>query len=118
MTCAAPAQPRHDVCGQEGMSIVLTFQSSEGDRRVSKGPYTSIRLEGEVMRERHGGPAIASHFAEGWWQVDGEDYLRVDSEGRVVVLWGDRRLRERGQRPVISPVWTGSRISTGASLRS
>jgi|SoiMethySBSTD1v2_1073268.scaffolds.fasta_scaffold94248_3 hypothetical protein len=69
------------------MSIVLTFQSSEGDRRVSKGPYTSIRLEGEVMRERHGGPAIASHFAEGWWQVDGEDYLRVDSEGRVVVLW-------------------------------
>jgi hypothetical protein len=57
------------------VSIVLTFQSSEGDRRVTKGPYTSIRLEGE-MRERDGGPAIALHFAEGWWQVDGEDYLR------------------------------------------
>jgi hypothetical protein len=44
-------------------------------------------LEGEVIRERHGGPEIASHFSEGWWHVDGQDYLRVDSDGPVVVLW-------------------------------
>jgi hypothetical protein len=69
------------------MSIVLTFQSSAGDRRISKGPYPCIRLEGEVIRERHGGPEIASHFSEGWWRVDGQDYLRLDSDGPVVVLW-------------------------------
>ena len=72
MTAAALAQSGTMFAGKKGVSIVLTFQSSEGDRRVSKGPYASIRLEGEVMRERHGGPAIASHFADGWWQVDGE----------------------------------------------
>src|SRR4051812_16270783 len=68
------------------MSIVLTFQSSEGDRRVSKGPYPSIRLEGEVIRERRSGPVIASHVSAGW-RVDGVEYLRVDIEAPVVVLW-------------------------------
>jgi hypothetical protein len=67
------------------VSIVLTFQSRTGDR-ISKGPYPSVRLEGELIRERPGGPVIASHVPQGW-NVDGKDYLRVDSETPVVVRW-------------------------------
>jgi hypothetical protein len=66
--------------------LVLTFQNSEGNRSISKGPYSSIRLEGEVICEHHGGPVIALHVSDGW-RVDGEHYLRLDCDTPVVVLW-------------------------------
>lgn len=68
------------------MPIVLTFQTKAGNERISKGPYSSIRLEGGLIREHAGGPVIASHFPEGW-KVDGKDYLRVDSDASVMVVW-------------------------------
>jgi hypothetical protein len=67
------------------LSIVLTFQSSAGDR-LSKGPYSSVRFEGTLIREPPAGAVIASHVPDGW-SVEGRHFLRVDCEVPVVVLW-------------------------------
>jgi hypothetical protein len=48
------------------------------------GPYSTLRLEGEVMREVAHGPVIARH-EDHEWRVDGERYTRLDCGCRVNV---------------------------------
>jgi hypothetical protein len=43
-------------------------------------------LEGDLIREHQGGAVIAKHAPNGW-SVDGKNYLRVDGETSVIVLW-------------------------------
>jgi hypothetical protein len=67
------------------LPIVLTFQSSAGER-VSTGPYPSVRFEGTLIRDPHAQAVIASHVPDGW-SLEGKHFLRVDCEVPVVVLW-------------------------------
>jgi len=43
-------------------------------------------LEGETVRERRGGPVIATHLPH-CWAVDGGEFLRLDVEPAVRVTW-------------------------------
>ena len=49
-----------------------------------KGPYRSVRFEGEVIRAEAGGPVIARHEGHEW-HVDGEPYSRLQCNGRIAV---------------------------------
>lgn len=67
------------------MSMVLNFLTSEG-AGISKGPFASVHLDGEIIRGSAGGDAIAEHLPYGW-KVDGRVYLRLDIDVSVVVHW-------------------------------
>jgi len=64
--------------------LSLDFLSSDGRRKVTRGPYTRIRLEGEVMRGEAGGPVIAKH-EDHQWRIDGEAYTRAESDSRLTL---------------------------------
>jgi len=49
-----------------------------------KGPYRSVRLEGEIIRAEAGGPVIAKHERHEWI-VDGEPYSRLQCNVRTVL---------------------------------
>ena len=63
---------------------MFTFSKTTGEQ-VSRGPFATVRFEGEHIRDG-GGTPIASHLPHGW-TVDGEDYLRLDITGPVSVTW-------------------------------
>ena len=71
--------------GSAPLSLVLTFEKSSGER-VSRGPFTVIRLEGEIVREGETGALVAHHLPHGW-SVDGEAFLRMDVREDVKVKW-------------------------------
>lgn len=56
--------------------MILTFSNSSG-APISKGPYSQVRLEGELMRAVVDGPVIARH-EDHVWKVDGVEYSRCD----------------------------------------
>jgi hypothetical protein len=62
-------------------SLGLTFSRGFGPPKC-KGPYSRVRLEGEVMRAEAGGPIIARHIDHAW-QVDGEPFTRLECDGRA-----------------------------------
>lgn len=49
-----------------------------------KGPYARLRFEGELLRERAGGPVIARHELHEW-NVDRERFSRLDVDDAVRV---------------------------------
>ena len=67
------------------MGLLLHFQKTRG-ASVSKGPFDGIVFEGETVREKAGGPIIATHLPH-TWAVEGEEFLRLDVEPFVVVSW-------------------------------
>ena len=67
------------------MSVVLTFSKTTGER-ISKGPFSSVRFQGEHICDAATGRVIAAHLPHGW-TVDGEDYLRLDATQNVSVTW-------------------------------
>ena len=67
------------------MGLLLHFQKTRGSS-VSKGPFERIVFDGETVREKAGGPIIATHFPH-TWSVDDEEFLRLDVEPSVVVTW-------------------------------
>jgi hypothetical protein len=67
------------------MTIVLTFSKTTGEK-AARGPFASIRLQGGQISDAASGRIIATHLPHGW-QVDGEDYLRLDATGPVSVTW-------------------------------
>lgn len=56
----------------------------ETDPPRRKGPYRSVRFEGEVIRAEAGGPIVAKHEGHEW-QVDAERYSRLECNCRVTV---------------------------------
>ena len=58
--------------------MVLVFSDSGGST-ITKGPYSQVRFEGEVVRSVANGPIIARHENH-VWKVDGKDYPRCDCE--------------------------------------
>jgi hypothetical protein len=67
------------------MTLVLTFSKADG-RQITKGPFSSVRFEGEQIRDGQSGRPIAAHLPHGW-NVDGDDYLRLDAPGPASVTW-------------------------------
>lgn len=65
--------------------MLLNFQKTLGPS-LCKGPFERIVFEGKTLREKPGGPIIATHLPH-TWAVDGEDFLRLDVEPPVVVSW-------------------------------
>ena len=61
----------------------ITFSKPSG-ATTTRGPYASFRLEGEVLREKLGGPVVAIHRGH-QWQVDGEHFARLDCDCGVQV---------------------------------
>ena len=64
-------------------SIQLVFSAPTGPSK-SKGPFRQLRFEGEVLREVVGGPMISRHV-DHHWELEGENYTRIDCECRVTV---------------------------------
>ena len=64
-------------------SIELTFLRDTAQPK-SKGPYRSVRFEGEIIRAEAGAPIIAKHERHEW-VVDGEPYSRLQCNGRTAV---------------------------------
>ena len=60
------------------MPITLKFSRPTGSE-VTKGPFSLIRAEGEVLRTTAGGPLIARHV-DHHWEVDGQEYTRLDCD--------------------------------------
>jgi hypothetical protein len=69
-------------------AIIVTFSRGVGPN-VQKGPFSQLRLEGEVMRFAVGGPIIAKHENQKW-KVDGFDYRRADCDNCAVALHFER----------------------------
>ena len=67
------------------MPLNLTFSKNSGGQ-LAKGPFSSVRFEGERIRDGESGGLIGTHLPHGW-RVDGEDYLRLDVAQTVVVTW-------------------------------
>lgn len=65
--------------------VVLHFESTGGSH-VAKGPFASIHLEGEAVRDAPGGNVVAEHLPYGW-KVEGVVYLRMSADQPVVVRW-------------------------------
>lgn len=67
--------------------LVAIFSRSFGKSK-RKGPYASLRLEAEAVREIPDGPLVAVHVAHEW-HVDGEKFWRLDFEPAVKVHFLD-----------------------------
>jgi hypothetical protein len=65
--------------------MLLKFQKAHGPS-ISRGPFESIVFERATVREREGGPVIATHLPH-CWSVEGEEFLRLDFEPAVMVTW-------------------------------
>lgn len=61
----------------------ITFSSAFGSP-AKIGPLSSLRFEGELLREAAGGPVLATH-EEHQWVVNGERYTRLECDCSVVV---------------------------------
>ena len=59
----------------------LTFAGPSG-ATLKRGPYPCFVLQGETLRERIGGEAIAVH-EDHYWHVDGRTFTRVDCDSAV-----------------------------------
>jgi hypothetical protein len=64
-------------------AIQLVFSAPTGPSKT-KGPYVSLRFEGEVMRESAGGPVITRHV-DHHWELEGETYTRIDCDCRATL---------------------------------
>jgi hypothetical protein len=69
----------------DGMTISLIFSKTMGEE-TTKGPYSSVRFEGDRILDGASGGLIATHLPHGW-RVDGDDYLRLDATAPVSVVW-------------------------------
>jgi len=56
----------------------LTFAGPSGTT-LKRGPYRCFVLQGETLRERIGGEAIAVH-EDHYWHVDGRTFTRIDCD--------------------------------------
>lgn len=75
--------------------IELTFlRDTAAPKR--KGPYGSVRFEGEVIRAEQGGPVIARHDHHEW-HADGAPYSRLQIDHRASV-WFERLDGGRSKR--------------------
>ncbi len=61
----------------------VIFSRPRGEQK-KKGPYECLRFEGELVRATRDGAVIARHV-DHQWVVDGENFSRLDFEGRVKV---------------------------------
>jgi hypothetical protein len=67
--------------------MLLTFNKPDSTA-TTLGVFKALRFDGEVLRESRDGPPLARHRGHRW-QVRGEDYLRLDCEGPLVVTFLD-----------------------------
>lgn len=65
------------------MKLVLSFVHPTKPAR-SVGPFNSVRLDGDGIRELGNGGLVAYH-RERLWEVEGEKYFRLDATSRVRV---------------------------------
>lgn len=65
------------------MSLVLTFSARSGEVHTF-GPAAQFCFEGETIRTRPGGEALAVHRSHAW-EVDGRRFVRMDCSAPVEV---------------------------------
>ncbi len=63
--------------------LTATFSRPYGQPK-KKGPYASLRIEGEAMRDGSNGALIAVHTNHEW-HADGEKFSRLDVDGPVKI---------------------------------
>ena len=57
--------------------LKLVFAEAGPGPTLELGPFPSVRINGEAMRARPGGPILARHRAH-VWEVEGRTFFRVD----------------------------------------
>jgi hypothetical protein len=67
------------------LAVLLKFQKTHG-ASVSRGPFDKVVFEGATVREKTGGPILATHLPHAW-EVVGDEFLRLDVEPHVVLTW-------------------------------
>ena len=65
--------------------MLLVFSKAAGGR-LSRGPFSALRFEGDRLCDAATGNTVAEHLSHGW-QVEGTEYLRLDIEAPVRVTW-------------------------------
>ena len=63
------------------MKLVLSFVHPTKPSRIA-GPFKSVRLDGDGVRELAHGRLVAYH-RERLWEIEGEKYFRLDATSRV-----------------------------------
>lgn len=77
--------------------LKLVFAEVGPGPTLELGPFTAIRVDGEVMRAERGGGPLAQHRAHSWI-VQGKNFFRVDCETPV-------RLHFENEKGESSPVY-------------
>lgn len=70
----------------------VTFSKVDSSTRPL-GTFRTVRLEGELLRESPGAPLLARHQGHRW-KLGGEEYLRLDCDGPVTLLFLDGPVHE------------------------
>jgi hypothetical protein len=65
------------------LNLVLSFVHARRRARTL-GPFAAVCLEADCVRERPGGPALATQV-DHRWIVGGEPYFRLECEARIAV---------------------------------
>jgi hypothetical protein len=75
----------------------LVFAHTAGKPGRSLGPFRRLAIEGEVLRDKEHGEALARH-TDHHWAVGGESFFRLDIAGPVKVrfLKGDTASQDFG----------------------
>jgi hypothetical protein len=62
----------------------LLFARTAGKPALALGPFPGLRIEGEVMRDKERGEALARH-TDHQWAVGSEKFFRLDVAGPVKI---------------------------------
>ena len=79
------------------MSLILSFVDPVRPARIV-GPFDSVRVDGDGIREAPGGDVVAQHEKR-QWKVKGERYSRLDVMSRTRVHFE----HSPGGGPAIAP---------------
>ena len=72
--------------------MLLTFSKMDSSARPV-GSFRTLRFEGELLRESPGAPLIARHQGHRW-KLGGEEFLRLDCDGPVTLMFFDGLVHE------------------------
>ena len=67
------------------MNLILSFIHPIKSPKAL-GPFRSLWIDGESLRDRPDGPVLARHERH-QWEVEGESYYRLDCTARVTVCF-------------------------------
>jgi hypothetical protein len=66
------------------MLLNVVFAQTTGKPGLALGPFPGLRIEGEIVRDRERGEALARH-TDHHWLVGNEHFFRLDIAGPVKI---------------------------------